>query len=218
MTHALSRRSGWFLFLLAFVVVYREVFETILFYALGQGNGLAMLGVRLRLRRCSRCWLGSCSASAPACRHPVLFVERYSHRGPCHRARWKGNSRAPGGRNPGSRPLAGVPRIQMLGLSLQPRQYWPNWSPWQFWLWTSGSIAKARCGRPDDIASSDWPHDQRLTVRRFAALETASVGLVSRSRPGQAEIASVVGTAQAEHHGGCDTRITSLHDDSRLNL
>ena len=32
MTHALSRRSGWFLFLLAFVV-YREVFETVLFYA-----------------------------------------------------------------------------------------------------------------------------------------------------------------------------------------
>lgn len=30
---ALSRRSAWFLTLLAFVVVYREVFETILFYA-----------------------------------------------------------------------------------------------------------------------------------------------------------------------------------------
>ena len=29
---ALSRRSAWFLFLLAFIVVYREVFETILFY------------------------------------------------------------------------------------------------------------------------------------------------------------------------------------------
>jgi len=31
--HALSRRSAWFLFLLSFVVVYREVFETILFFA-----------------------------------------------------------------------------------------------------------------------------------------------------------------------------------------
>jgi len=30
---ALSRGSGWFLFALAFIVVYREVFETILFYA-----------------------------------------------------------------------------------------------------------------------------------------------------------------------------------------
>lgn len=42
---ALSRRSGWFLFLLSFVVVYREVFETILFYAAlwAEGNGAAML-------------------------------------------------------------------------------------------------------------------------------------------------------------------------------
>jgi high-affinity iron transporter len=42
---ALSARSAWFLFLLAFVVVYREVFETILFYAAlwTQGNGGAIL-------------------------------------------------------------------------------------------------------------------------------------------------------------------------------
>lgn len=33
MSAALQRRSGWFLFVLAFVSVYREVFETILFYA-----------------------------------------------------------------------------------------------------------------------------------------------------------------------------------------
>lgn len=33
MDAALQRRSGWFLFALAFVSVYREVFETILFYA-----------------------------------------------------------------------------------------------------------------------------------------------------------------------------------------
>lgn len=33
MSDALSGRTGWLLFLLAFVVVYREVFETILFYA-----------------------------------------------------------------------------------------------------------------------------------------------------------------------------------------
>lgn len=42
---ALSRQSAWFLFLLAFVVVYREVFETILFYATmwGQGGEGALL-------------------------------------------------------------------------------------------------------------------------------------------------------------------------------
>jgi high-affinity iron transporter len=46
MTRALSRKSSWFLFALAFIVVYREVFETILFYAAlwAQGDGLAMLG------------------------------------------------------------------------------------------------------------------------------------------------------------------------------
>jgi high-affinity iron transporter len=41
MTTALSGGSAWFLFGLAFIVVYREVFETILFYAAlwTQGNG-----------------------------------------------------------------------------------------------------------------------------------------------------------------------------------
>src|SRR3546814_1686023 len=38
---ALSRRSAWFLFGLAFLVVYREAFETILFFAAlaAQGRG-----------------------------------------------------------------------------------------------------------------------------------------------------------------------------------
>ncbi|WP_068092672.1 cytochrome c/FTR1 family iron permease [Novosphingobium rosa] len=45
MSRALSRQSAWFLFGLAFIVVYREVFETILFYAAlwTQGNGGIML-------------------------------------------------------------------------------------------------------------------------------------------------------------------------------
>lgn len=45
MSKALSGRSAWFLFGLAFVVVYREVFETILFYAAlwNQGNGGSIL-------------------------------------------------------------------------------------------------------------------------------------------------------------------------------
>lgn len=42
---ALSRGSAWFLFGLAFIAVYREVFETILFYAAltAQGNGSVIL-------------------------------------------------------------------------------------------------------------------------------------------------------------------------------
>lgn len=45
-SQALTRRSAWFLFLLAFVVVYREVFETILFYVAlwSEGNHHAVLG------------------------------------------------------------------------------------------------------------------------------------------------------------------------------
>lgn len=45
MQGALSRGSAWFLFGLAFVVVYREVFETILFYAAlwSAGNGASLL-------------------------------------------------------------------------------------------------------------------------------------------------------------------------------
>lgn len=45
LSKALSRKSAWFLFGLAFLVVYREVFETILFYAAlwSQGGHMAML-------------------------------------------------------------------------------------------------------------------------------------------------------------------------------
>lgn len=45
LSQALSKQSAWFLFLLAFVVVYREVFETILFLSAlwSQGGGGAML-------------------------------------------------------------------------------------------------------------------------------------------------------------------------------
>jgi high-affinity iron transporter len=45
LSRALSKRSMWFLFLLSFVVVYREVFETILFFAAlwTQGKGVAVL-------------------------------------------------------------------------------------------------------------------------------------------------------------------------------
>ena len=43
---AIQRRSAWFLFALSFLVTYREVFETILFYAAlwEQGNGRAVIG------------------------------------------------------------------------------------------------------------------------------------------------------------------------------
>jgi high-affinity iron transporter len=45
MDHALSKSSAWFLFSLAFVAVYRELFETILFYAAlsAEGNAGAVI-------------------------------------------------------------------------------------------------------------------------------------------------------------------------------
>jgi high-affinity iron transporter len=45
MDHALSKGSAWFLFSLAFIAVYRELFETILFYAAlsAEGNATAVL-------------------------------------------------------------------------------------------------------------------------------------------------------------------------------
>jgi high-affinity iron transporter len=39
MGHAMSKGSAWFLFMLAFVAVYREIFETILFYAALSAEG-----------------------------------------------------------------------------------------------------------------------------------------------------------------------------------
>ena len=45
LSHALSRGSAWFLFGLSFLIVYREAFETVLFYAAlwSQGNHPAVL-------------------------------------------------------------------------------------------------------------------------------------------------------------------------------
>ncbi len=42
MSNALSKKSAWFLFILVFVSVYREVFETILFYAALWTDGLGL--------------------------------------------------------------------------------------------------------------------------------------------------------------------------------
>ncbi|SMD09257.1 high-affinity iron transporter [Novosphingobium sp. B1] len=119
MTHALSKRSGWFLFLLAFIVVYREVFETILFYAAlwAQGNGLAMLG--------------GAAAAAVLLAMLAWIMLRYSTRLPITQFfSWsailiailavvlagKGIAGLQEAGILGVVPLPGVPRIQMLGL------------------------------------------------------------------------------------------------------
>jgi high-affinity iron transporter len=70
MAKALSGGSAWFLFGLAFIVVYREVFETILFYAAlwSQGNGGAILAGAM----------GACAALAVT----AWAMLRYSRRLP----------------------------------------------------------------------------------------------------------------------------------------
>ena len=70
LSHALSKRSAWFLFLLSFVVVYREVFETVLFYAAlwSQGTGGAISAGGAWRRSCWRPWPGQCCVTAANCR------------------------------------------------------------------------------------------------------------------------------------------------------
>ena len=70
---ALARGSAWFLFGLAFVAVYREVFETILFFAAMGARGQRRSrspAASPRAARCSRSSPGRCCASAPGCRSP----------------------------------------------------------------------------------------------------------------------------------------------------
>ena len=119
MSTALSGRSAWLLFGLAFIVVYREVFETILFYAAlwTQGNGGAMLA--------GAAW--ACAALAIIAwillgysrRLPIAKFFRYSS--------WlmavltvilagKGFAALQEAGIVGIAPLAGVPRVELVGL------------------------------------------------------------------------------------------------------
>ena len=116
---ALSRGSAWLLFALSFVAVYREVFETIIFYAaLGaQGENGALLGgiaaaalllalIAWAMLRFSRklpiAKFFQYSAALIAC-SPWCSPARASPR--CRRRGWSA-----------SRPLAGFPRSPILGL------------------------------------------------------------------------------------------------------
>jgi high-affinity iron transporter len=65
LTHALSRKSGIFLLGLAFIVVYREAFETILFFAAiwNQGSKTSVLA-------------GGVPAAAA---RPILPLQRHPH-------------------------------------------------------------------------------------------------------------------------------------------
>ena len=100
LSHALSKRSAWFLFLLAFIVVYREVFETILFYAAiwSQGGHLGMLAGALTAVAILAvvAWaLLAYSMRLPD--RPVLLAELDPHGHPVGRPRRQGRGCAAGG-------------------------------------------------------------------------------------------------------------------------
>jgi high-affinity iron transporter len=119
MATALSGRSAWFLFGLAFIVVYREVFETILFYAAlwTPGSGAALL-----------------AGAGTACVTLAIIawaLLRYSRILPIAKffnySSWlmailtvvlagKGIAALQEAGIVGIRPLAGVPRIELIGL------------------------------------------------------------------------------------------------------
>ena len=119
MSKALSGGSAWFLLALAFIVVYREVFETILFYAAlwSQGNGSAILAGAL----------SACAALA----FIAWAMLRYSRRLPIGKfftySSWlmavltvvlagKGISALQEAGIVGIAPLRAVPRLSLVGL------------------------------------------------------------------------------------------------------
>lgn len=119
MSHALNGRSAWFLFALAFVAVYREIFETILFYAAMSAQGhigalvaggltgavlLAILAVAM-LRYSQRLPIGKFFAYSSALVAVLAVV-----------LAGKGVAALQEAGLLGIHPLAGVPRIDILGL------------------------------------------------------------------------------------------------------
>jgi high-affinity iron transporter len=117
--HALSKKSAWFLFFLAFVAVYREVFETILFFAAlsGQGRlpalvaggaaGIAVLGlIALLMLRFSRTLPIGKFFSYSSALIAVLAVVLAG----------KGVAALQEAGMLGVTPLAWAPRVSMLGL------------------------------------------------------------------------------------------------------
>ncbi len=123
LSKALSRGSAWFLFLLAFVVVYREVFETILFFAalwsketagavLG-GSGLALAALAAiawaMLRYSSRLPIAKFFAFSAALVAVLAFV-----------LAGKGLAALQEAGVVPLTPVAGLPKLELLG-------FYPTW-------------------------------------------------------------------------------------------
>jgi high-affinity iron transporter len=123
LSKALSRGSAWFLFLLAFVVVYREVFETILFFAalwspqtagaVLSGAGVALVALAAigwaMLRYSSRLPISKFFAASAALVAVLAFVLAGKGLAALQEA----------GMVPATR-VAGLPKLELLG-------FYPTW-------------------------------------------------------------------------------------------
>lgn len=123
LSKALSRGSAWFLFLLAFVVVYREVFETILFFAalwspqtagaVLSGAGLALVALAAigwaMLRYSTRLPISKFFAASAALVAVLAFVLAGKGLAALQEA----------GMVPATR-VAGLPKLELLG-------FYPTW-------------------------------------------------------------------------------------------
>ncbi len=81
MTNVLKRRSAWLLFGLSFIVVYREVFETILFYAAiwNHGNSAAVLAGGRRRVTGSRLSVDPSAGGLSSDRNPRALPDTRRH-------------------------------------------------------------------------------------------------------------------------------------------
>lgn len=124
LSQAMSRRSLWFLFALAFISVYREIFETILFYTAlwgegqqawllaGIGSGIVVLGVIawLLMRTSKRLPIALFFKASSALIAILAVVLAGKGIAALQEAGWIGVSLAP------------VPHIDVLGI-------YPSWQP-----------------------------------------------------------------------------------------
>ena len=119
MATALSGRSAWFLFGLAFIVVYREVFETILFYAAlwTPGSGAALLAGAV-----TACIALAIIAWALLRYSRILPIAKFFNYSSWLMAiltvvlAGKGIAALQEAGIVGIRPLAGVPRLELIGV------------------------------------------------------------------------------------------------------
>jgi high-affinity iron transporter len=119
LSHALARDSGWFLFSLAFIAVYREVFETILFFTAmaAEGNVVSLIAGGV----CGFAALGAIAVAMLRYSRKLPIGKFFSYSSALVAVlavvlAGKGVAALQEAGMLSIHPLAGLPRISMLGL------------------------------------------------------------------------------------------------------